>query len=172
MPGDEVGSLVLVGPTSGGSGRTNFEAASAVQSLPARAGIGGKTTLIVFAAPALAPTHLLPTCEVGTIVGTASASAAHILVSQQRHGPRRRRFRAVPEPRGGERPRHLADVRTRRPNPTANRENRRPGRASLPSVWTIHPSHSRAYKNLPDHTPSQLTKPSSVAPTTRTKNTP
>ena len=117
---------------------------------------------LFFAAPALAPTHLLPTCEVGTIVGTASASAAHILLSQQRHGhgSRRRQLRVVPKsPRGGERPRHLADVRTRRPNPTANRENRRPGRASLPSVWTIHPSHSRAYKNLRDHTPSQLTKP-------------
>ena len=104
-----------------------------------------------------------PLAKWGTIVGTASASAAHILLSQQRHGhgSRRRQLRVVPKsPRGGERPRHLADVRTRRPNPTANRKPS--SRTRFPSIGldhTIHGAHSRAYKNLPDHTPSQLTKP-------------
>ena len=45
---NKIGRLVLVGPTSArASGRTNFGAGSTEESLPARAGIVGKTILVL-----------------------------------------------------------------------------------------------------------------------------
>jgi len=119
--------------------------------------------------------HIIPTCEVETIVGTASASTAHILVPRTFSlrsrgtgtGPDDGNFASFPKAPAAANAHGI--LPTSEPvGPTQPpTENRRPGRASLPSDWTI-PSMARTREPIRTcpttrhrSSPSQ-TKPTSV----------